>query len=148
MDAYCPLKFVFSDLCFLNKESLQGRNKTIFIMLNLIKAFKEKLQVLYRDVTSKICNYLTSVDKSVFLSYSRANQRICFYSTLIICRNNAFILQLNTTSLETLCKMFLVTTSRDVEIQLIDIQANINLINTICKIFGEFTENVCHPVLK
>ena len=57
---------------------LQGRNKTIIIMFDLIKAFEAKLQVFYRDVDSKTFKYFKNT-KKYFLqldSYDHLEQGI------------------------------------------------------------------------
>ena len=56
----------FTDLCLHVNElnsSLQGRNKTIITMYDLIKAFEAKLQVFYRDVVSKTFKYFKNTKK-------------------------------------------------------------------------------------
>ena len=60
-DGQWTLKLMFfTDLCLhVNKfnSGLQGRNKTIITMFDLIKAFAAKLEVFYRDVDSKTFKY-------------------------------------------------------------------------------------------
>ena len=56
----------FTNLCLHVNElntGLQGRNKTIIIMFDLIKAFEAKLQVFYRDVDSKTSKYFKNTKK-------------------------------------------------------------------------------------
>ena len=56
----------FTDLCLHVNElntGLQGCNKTIIIMFDLIKAFKAKLRVFYRDVDSKTFKYFKNTKK-------------------------------------------------------------------------------------
>ena len=58
----------FTDLCLHVNElntGLQGRNKTIIIMFDLIKAFEAKLRVFYRDVDSKTFKYFKSTKKYI-----------------------------------------------------------------------------------
>ena len=56
----------FTDLCLHENElnsGLQDHNKTIIVMFDLIKAFKAKLQVFYRDVDSKAFKYFKNTKK-------------------------------------------------------------------------------------
>ena len=66
-DSQWILKLMFfTDLCLHVNElntGLQGRNKTIIIMFDLIKAFEAKLQVFYRDIDSKTFKYFKNTKK-------------------------------------------------------------------------------------
>ena len=56
----------FTDLCLHVNElnsSLQGRNKTIITMIDVIKAFAAKLQVFYREVASKTFKYFKNTSE-------------------------------------------------------------------------------------
>ena len=68
LDSQWILKLMFfTDLCLHVNElntGLAGRNKTIIIMFDLIKAFEAKLRVFYRDVDSKTFKYFKN--KEIF----------------------------------------------------------------------------------
>ena len=69
-DSQWILKLMFfTDLCLHVNElntGLQGRNKTIIVMFDLIKAFEAKLRVFYRDVDSKTFKYFKN--KEIFFT--------------------------------------------------------------------------------
>ena len=140
----------FTDLCLHVNElnsGLQGRNKTIITMFDLIKAFAAKLQVFYRDVASKSFKYFKNTKE--YFSQLESNdhpkqeldQLIKVFCAVIqelidefasrftqfreFAETTQFILRPDLTSLETLNLESLKWLDlEDMEMQLIEFQSN------------------------